>query len=85
MSLKKCTLKCERFQVKLITILQFFVAFFSAVGAVALGDQLYVCGGFDGISSLDTVEKFDPMTNTWTLVASMTKNRSAAGKRVLYL
>jgi kelch-like protein 18 len=49
------------------------------VGAVALGDHLYVCGGFDGISSLDTVEKFDPSTKTWTLVASMTKNRSAAG------
>ena len=25
----------------------------SAVGAVALGDHLYVCGGFDGISRLD--------------------------------
>jgi hypothetical protein len=49
------------------------------VGAVALGDQLFVCGGFDGISSLDTVEKFDPVSNCWTLVASMTKNRSAAG------
>jgi Kelch motif len=24
----------------------------SAVGAVALGDHLYVCGGFDGISRL---------------------------------
>ena len=30
---------------------------FSQVGAVALGDHLYVCGGFDGISSLDTVER----------------------------
>jgi len=61
------------------------VTFYSAVGAVALGDQLYVCGGFDGISSLDTVEKFDPMTNTWTLVASMTKNRSAAGKSTVFV
>lgn len=52
----------------------------SAVGAVALGEHLYVCGGFDGISSLDTVEKYDPSTKVWTLVASMTKNRSAAGK-----
>ena len=58
---------------------------FSAVGAVAVGDQLFVCGGFDGISSLDTVEKFDPMTNSWTLVASMTKNRSAAGNYVFTL
>ena len=30
----------------------------SAVGAVALGNHLYVCGGFDGISSLDTVERW---------------------------
>ena len=54
----------------------------SAVGAVALGEHLYVCGGFDGISSLDTVEKYDPTAKNWTLVASMTKNRSAAGKLV---
>ena len=45
----------------------------SAVGAVALGDHLYVCGGFDGISSLDTVERFDPEENTWTMMPSMTK------------
>ena len=49
---------------------------------MALGEHLYVCGGFDGISSLDTVEKYDPTAKNWTLVASMTKNRSAAGKLV---
>ena len=32
----------------------------SAVVAVALGDRLSVFGGFDGISSLDTVERFNP-------------------------
>ena len=56
----------------------------SAVGAVALGEHLYVCGGFDGISSLDTVEKYDPSTKIWTLVASMTKNRSAAGEFIYF-
>ena len=51
----------------------------SAVGAVAVGDHLYVCGGFDGLSSLDTVERFDPDENSWSMVSNMTKHRSAAG------
>ena len=41
--------------------------------AVALGDHLYVCGGFDGISSLDNVERFDHEENTWTMMHSETK------------
>ena len=60
----------------------------SAVGAVAVGDHLYVCGkisndsigddnldvhgilgGFDGLSSLDTVERFDPEENKWSMVS----------------
>ena len=51
----------------------------SAVGAVAVNDHLYVCGGFDGLSSLDTVERFDPAENGWSMVSNMTKHRSAAG------
>ena len=51
----------------------------SAVGAVAVNDHLYVCGGFDGLSSLDTVERFDPGENGWSMVSNMTKHRSAAG------
>ncbi len=54
--------------------------YFSAVGAVSLGDCLFVCGGFDGISSLDTVEKFNPDENKWTMAARMNKQRSAAGE-----
>ncbi len=54
--------------------------FHSAVGAVSVGDSsLYVCGGFDGVSSLDTVEKYDPDLDRWSMQASMTKHRSAAG------
>ena len=44
-----------------------------------MGDYLYVCGGFDGTSSLNTVERYDPAEDSWTEVASMTKFRSAAG------
>ena len=60
----------------------------SAVGAVAVGDHLYVCGkisndglddhnrndilgGFDGLSSLDTVERFDPEENKWSMVSKI--------------
>jgi len=59
--------------------------YFSAVGAVAVraglseNYYLFVCGGFDGVSSLDTVERYDPVINKWTLAPSMNKHRSAAG------
>lgn len=36
---------------------------FSAVGAATLQNKLYVCGGYDGISSLNTVECYDPEKN----------------------
>lgn len=32
----------------------------SAVGAAALGQRLFVCGGYDGVTSLNTVESYDP-------------------------
>lgn len=28
----------------------------SAVGVAALGDVVYICGGYDGVTSLSTVE-----------------------------
>jgi len=52
---------------------------FSAVGAAALGDRLYVCGGYDGITSLSTVECYHPDRDVWKLVPEMTKHRSAGG------
>lgn len=33
-----------------------FWTFHSALGATSLDGKLYVCGGFDGLTSLDTVE-----------------------------
>ena len=55
----------------------------SALGAVALGGKVYICGGFDGMSSLNSVEMYDPETDEWTMVSSMEKHRSAAGVVVL--
>jgi len=51
----------------------------SALGAVALGGKVYICGGFDGTSSLNSVETYDPETDEWTMISSMEKHRSASG------
>lgn len=47
---------CENYNI-------FNIYFFSAVGAATLQNKLYVCGGYDGISSLNTVECYDPEKN----------------------
>lgn len=44
---------------------------------------MYICGGFDGTSSLNSVEMFEPETDEWTMISSMEKHRSAAGVVVL--
>jgi len=44
---------------------------------------IYAIGGYDGSAHLNTVECFDPMTNTWKPVASMASRRSSAGVAVL--
>lgn len=44
-----------------------------------MNDCLYVCGGYDGVSSLNTVECYQPDTDTWTIITSMQKHRSAGG------
>jgi len=55
----------------------------SALGAVTLGGKVYICGGFDGMSSLNSVEMYDPDADQWTMVSSMEKHRSASGVVVL--
>ena len=37
----------------------------SALGAVAFGSRLYVCGGYDGQTSLESVEEYDPKVRRW--------------------
>lgn len=55
----------------------------SAVGAAVLGNKIYVVGGYDGNSSLNSVECYDPEMNQWKFVASMSTLRSAAGVTAL--
>jgi kelch-like protein 18 len=49
------------------------------VGAAALNNFLYVCGGYDGVTSLNTVECYQPDKDVWAVVASMIRHRSAGG------
>ncbi|XP_053791119.1 kelch-like protein 1 isoform X2 [Vidua chalybeata] len=49
-----------------------------AVGVCLLGDKLYVVGGYDGQSYLNTMEAYDPQTNEWTQMASLNIGRAGA-------
>ena len=51
----------------------------TGVGVAVVGEFLYAIGGFDDSSPLDSVEKYDPRTNQWTYVASMTTCRGGVG------
>lgn len=39
------------------------LVYFSAMGTVVLDGQIYVCGGYDGNSSLNSVETYSPETD----------------------
>jgi len=48
----------------------------SSAGVAVLEGMLYVAGGNDGTSCLNSVERFNPKTNTWEGVAPMNIRRS---------
>ncbi|TFK05553.1 Kelch-like protein 18 [Platysternon megacephalum] len=52
------------------------------MGTVVLDGQIYVCGGYDGNASLNSVETYSPETDKWTVATPMSSNRSAAGVTV---
>ena len=41
--------------------------------------KIYICGGFNGTLCLDSVEFYEPKTNSWTLIRPMSKRRSGHG------
>lgn len=49
----------------------------SSAGVAVLDGMLYVAGGNDGTSCLNSVERFNPKTNTWEGVAAMNIRRLA--------
>lgn len=50
---------------------------------VAIEGCIYALGGNDGSSSLNSVEKYDPVSNKWTVVSSMATRRSSVGAAIL--
>lgn len=50
---------------------------------VEASGYLYALGGNDGSSSLNSVERYDPKTNKWSIVTSMLTRRSSIGASVL--
>lgn len=49
----------------------------SSAGVAVLDGMLYVAGGNDGTSCLNSVERFNPKTNTWEGVSAMNIRRLA--------
>lgn len=45
----------------------------------ALGPYLYICGGSDDASRLETVERFDPFANLWVPSVPMATSRNGVG------
>lgn len=54
----------------------------SSAGVAVLDGMLYVAGGNDGTSCLNSVERFNPKTNTWEGVAPMNIRRLVCADRV---
>lgn len=48
-----------------------FYPLFLGVGAAVIDNYLYVVGGHSGSSYLNTVQKYDPISDTWLDSAGM--------------
>lgn len=53
------------------------------LGVAAVGHPFYAIGGHDGRTFLNSVERYDPDTTTWTYVSSMNFTRCTFGVAVL--
>ena len=52
-------------------------------GVATLGDRIFVIGGNDGVSFLNSIECYDPHTNRWTQLAPMSRPRAGIGATAL--
>lgn len=55
----------------------------SGAGVASLGQYIYVIGGYDGKSQLNSVERYDTERDTWENVSSVSTARSALSVTVL--
>ena len=46
------------------------------LGVAAFNGKIYVCGGYDGITFLDSAEVYDPNTGKWSYISPMRVTRS---------
>lgn len=46
------------------------------MGVATINNKLYVCGGYDGNTFLQSVEEYDPVNNQWRVLSSMALMRS---------
>jgi len=51
----------------------------SSLGCGVIGDVLYAVGGYNGLTSLRSVEAYRPSTGVWTPIPQMHYRRSYAG------
>jgi N-acetylneuraminic acid mutarotase len=49
------------------------------LAATSIGNPFYAIGGHDGRNYLNTVERYDPETSTWSSITSMLHARSQFG------
>lgn len=67
---------------KFVTVImqsKLLVWFFSSVG------EVYAIGGYNGVKTVDVVEKYNPEERTWKEVAPLVYGRSVPGIAVAYL
>lgn len=55
----------------------------SGAGVANLGQYIYVIGGYDGNSQLNSVERYDTEHDVWEFVSNVTIARSALSVTVL--
>lgn len=48
------------------------------VSVAVLDDHIYALGGYNGQERQNTVERYDPETNQWTMITPMNSQRSDA-------
>lgn len=53
------------------------------VSVAELNGLIYAIGGYDGHNRLNTVERYNPKTNQWTVITPMNMQRSDASACVL--
>ena len=55
----------------------------SGLGTAVLGGHVYVVGGHDGTAPLPSMERYDPLTDEWTVQPHMNVGRDCVGIAVV--